>query len=200
MSLSTKFSDWVVLLCFLPSWWAPSQHSLCRGTAKSSQTVEEAYSTMKCVKQNGPGEWQRGTELTANKAISEIFHAFCSVGGEVRWLREGTGGKRGEESEKENEKERGGVSKAERVGCESRWRWIVKFSFFPSCWFLHWEEVPGCNKVVQDPKKSVSLKKIFQKAAGTALKSISLRSRTALLILLLEELVTPVCFHNKLNR
>lgn len=35
---------------------------------------------MKCVKQSGPRERHIGKDLTANKPISEIFHALCSVG------------------------------------------------------------------------------------------------------------------------
>lgn len=86
---------------------------------------------MKCVKQNSPREWQIGADLTANKPISEIFHAFCSVGGwgvEESRGREvgGTGGKR-------RGREEG--RPILRVGCGAE-RWMAIFSFSPSSLLL----------------------------------------------------------------
>lgn len=96
---------------------------------------------MKCVKQNGPREWQIGADLTANKPISEIFHAFCSVGG---WGVE-EGGYRGQKK-----RQRGGASEAE--GGLRGLQMDGNILLFPpalSCCFSHRAVVPVSSSVVR---------------------------------------------------
>lgn len=141
-SLSKRLSDWL-LLPFLPSWWALNQHKVAGALLSVARKPKEAYSTMKCVKQNGPREWQISADLTANKPISEIFHAFCSVG-------RGWGVRRGGGT--------GGKRRGSEEGCRKLrvdWRWVMIFSFSPYsllAFFFdfpsHWASDPSSSTMV----------------------------------------------------
>lgn len=49
--------------------------------AQALALLGDDYSTVKYVRESARREGQIGADLTENKPISEIFHAFCFVGG-----------------------------------------------------------------------------------------------------------------------
>lgn len=53
----------------------------CRSTVNSTQKARRVTQLWNVSSRMVQRKWQIGTDLTANKPISEIFHAFCSVGG-----------------------------------------------------------------------------------------------------------------------
>lgn len=60
------------------------QHAAAAAAAAAAQALAllgDDYSTVKYVRESARREGQIGADLTENKPISEIFHAFCFVGG-----------------------------------------------------------------------------------------------------------------------